>query len=774
MKKRAFLSALGVLLSVSFLGLNASAATEDPVATLPTRPATMTEQLSLVTAEGHPERYPVKLSPNTGANECAWQPVEYDSSGNVVNWMSTYGNDVNQYWKEYISSRSNVVAYPQFENFYKEKTGNKLAFWESEITELVMPDADSYAVEEPTYKQHRYTRYLGYHQDLGEWVLEPIPVQKWELAHPTGMCIHNAIDDAYGYAGYGQGEYKGSGDICGRPYYSGWRAYCAYCGQPVSQDNGYLMYMTADTASKINVIDAGRGYMYVCPYTDCKHLEQATRGMQHECVANSQNRYRVVYRTGDYNDIDDNTFQEFIVDTKVNADGSTRAQYEGVSYPDANTALFTNEQLLSSDKFANYRNTVKQGYVITGFKVVDQHNHELGSWQVTDNYGTKTNHLATFDVGEILYSISKTSNLCTNDYDGWKNADGKSGVIYLMAIWEPMEATLVIDANGGRYTDSGSYAGMTLVTDAGSKYVINSYSGKTYWVNSKESDATKTGSLIPPSSKYTVTFDCDYDVKGGRYTVIGSQKYERKSGSYLPSLYSLQTFDGWTEGKLSQSYVDGKNYVPQMNQGAKEIGISAVTKEMLSWTGSDYISNSMNGVTTYSKGTATKASPIYRFTGEVNNYVDVLTANWKYEEITLPNAYWEHTVTDDDGVERNVKEECIGWYRSTSFSSDSFYGIPGDVVIPSGDVTLYAKFGTLTLEAKENYTANNKKGAADLVWNESFNGNYYYSIICRWFRCNRQCKCGTESRRCSQKIKGIRWREKAIILSWEALPFDPN
>lgn len=94
----------------------------------------------------------------------------------------------------------------------------------------------------------------------------------------------------------------------------------------------------------------------------------------------------------------------------------------------------------------------------------------------------------------------------------------------------------------------------------------------------------------------------------------------------------------------------------------------------------------------------------------VNDHIDTLTAKYEYGSIILPtpihpSGYGFGGWYEDPGCTTNL----------VGFGGDSY--TPGEDI--TGDVTLYAKWVNLVLWSKENYTDNEKKGAADHRWQEN-------------------------------------------------------
>ena len=109
-----------------------------------------------------------------------------------------------------------------------------------------------------------------------------------------------------------------------------------------------------------------------------------------------------------------------------------------------------------------------------------------------------------------------------------------------------------------------------------------------------------------------------------------------------------------------------------------------------------------------------------------NGGEDILTACYEADAVILPE-------TKKNGYSFG------GWYYDNSFSLPA--GAPGDSIIPSADITLYAQWVALLLSSEDNYTANAGNGAVDLVWSQSDSNNKSYALYqsrdsVKWERIN--------------------------------------
>lgn len=93
---------------------------------------------------------------------------------------------------------------------------------------------------------------------------------------------------------------------------------------------------------------------------------------------------------------------------------------------------------------------------------------------------------------------------------------------------------------------------------------------------------------------------------------------------------------------------------------------------------------------------------IYYFLGE-DGAVDMITAIYAAESITLPGT-------------ARTGWSFGGWFEDSACTRP--VGMEGDSYTPTKNITLYAKWVQLVLEAEPNYRQNEKKGAIDLFWSQ--------------------------------------------------------
>ena len=103
---------------------------------------------------------------------------------------------------------------------------------------------------------------------------------------------------------------------------------------------------------------------------------------------------------------------------------------------------------------------------------------------------------------------------------------------------------------------------------------------------------------------------------------------------------------------------------------------------------------------------------IYRYLGG-NEAEDVVTAVYTRQNITLPTA-------------GKTGYAFGGWYYDRECTRPA--GSAGSSFAPNQDVTLYANWVELQLQARDNYGANGGRGAVDLSWSQQDNTNKAYKL----------------------------------------------
>lgn len=93
--------------------------------------------------------------------------------------------------------------------------------------------------------------------------------------------------------------------------------------------------------------------------------------------------------------------------------------------------------------------------------------------------------------------------------------------------------------------------------------------------------------------------------------------------------------------------------------------------------------------------------------------IDTVTAEYDREAVFLPEAEKEGS-------------SFGGWYYDPQCTMPA--GGAGDSIVPQQNITLYAKWVDLVLDAKDNYSVNNGKGAVDLTWAQNDGRSKTYMI----------------------------------------------
>lgn len=210
-----------------------------------------------------------------------------------------------------------------------------------------------------------------------------VPVKSWKVAWTRGQCIHNGYLEGNQYHGVTFGRKN-----CYQPYYSGWFAYCADCGEVVVN---CLFYMSDDVAKSMKSLDCSKAYYYKCPH--CDNLEIGADLMVHYCKGVSANRYFVRYNANF-------------------GSGSMERSSHMV-----NNATIYEGQTVTPQTRLNLNTYTREGYEFVG-------------WNTQKDGSGKS-----YEDGATIY------NLCMEE-----NAS-----IILYAQWKKRSSILEIDPNGGNY-----------------------------------------------------------------------------------------------------------------------------------------------------------------------------------------------------------------------------------------------------------------------------------------------------------------------------------
>lgn len=210
-----------------------------------------------------------------------------------------------------------------------------------------------------------------------------VPISKWEVVWQGAGCCHKN----YPFTEYFHGiTYNRK--VCFSPYFSGWMATCADCGEIITPMH---VYMSREAAASIKDLDMGLVYYYLCPF--CNNLEQGSPLGIHKCKKYSWNQYKVTY---------------------INNGGS--------GYMPSSTHMYNNENVYEGKEITPQTKLSKNTYYRAGF-IFNGWNTEAegsGKW---------------FEDGQEILNLT--------------NED--KGSIILYAQWLPVESSLEIDPAGGLY-----------------------------------------------------------------------------------------------------------------------------------------------------------------------------------------------------------------------------------------------------------------------------------------------------------------------------------
>ena len=193
-------------------------------------------------------------------------------------------------------------------------------------------------------------------------------------------------------------------------YYSGWKAYCADCGEAIEE---YNIYMSREAAASIQYLDLGNerkpmSYYYLCPF--CDNLEQGVDLPAHKCKNISWNQYKVCYQ--------------------ANTGGASYNGYMDDSIHMYNDAIVYEGKTVTPVTHLTENNYSRTGYLFAGWNTEP------------DGSGTAYADKA---------AIENLRQADWRDRTTW--TDNDHGVVNLYAQWVRSESTLVLYANGGKYDD---------------------------------------------------------------------------------------------------------------------------------------------------------------------------------------------------------------------------------------------------------------------------------------------------------------------------------
>lgn len=273
---------------------------------------------------------------------------------------------------------------------------------------------------------------------------ETVPVGYWRVEWTAAQCIHydsSSPPEQFHDVSFTRNR-------CFKKYYSGWFAYCADCGERITD---CFIYMSRDAAKSIEYLQLSvggeeGGYYYLCPF--CSNLEQGHHFEPHNCKAISINRYRVKY--------------------EMNLTGEDQNKDQGVGgYMEDSIHMYNNGTEYEGATVTPVKNLSDNCYWRTGYTFIGWNTKPDGSGRA-------------FSDGEEIW------NLTTDNWTG--EDDDMTGTVVLYAQWAESESTLQIDPNGG------SYAGNSGITSIKQSYQTP------YYVNPE---------LLIPANGYRISFQCN-------------------------------------------------------------------------------------------------------------------------------------------------------------------------------------------------------------------------------------------------------------------------
>lgn len=253
-----------------------------------------------------------------GADPKGVMPFAADSTGNGISFVINNGDLLNaeptNYSRITFTSDKNL-RFPSYDatDYFKSVRYNNGSY--SGMDGKIYPAGYDFKAGDVIVTGHVKDKIVapeGYHTYDYEKLMGEVVISHWKVNWPISACIHNpGVKDEDGNPttfwhdiqhNYLDVEYNkavsadGWGYVlsaCLQKYNNvtrGWEWYCAECGQT----DGYIHYMTADTASKFYALDTSYYYYYTCPWNG--NLETAIPE-RHWCLAISPNKYEVIYDT---------------------------------------------------------------------------------------------------------------------------------------------------------------------------------------------------------------------------------------------------------------------------------------------------------------------------------------------------------------------------------------------------------------------------------------------------------------------------------------------
>ncbi len=428
-----------------------------------------------------------------------------------------------------------------------------------------------------------------------------VGVGKCIVVHKYATCIH----DIYPAGNYYYGEVFGRSK-CRQPYYSGWFAYCADCGEPVMD---CLLYMSEKTAKQLTYLDLSMGYFYKCPH--CDNLEQGVACKTHNCKAISANRYFVRY------------FANF-----------------GSGFMDRSIHMVNNA--------TNYEGTEVTPQTKLNLNTFQRVGYEFVGWN------TKKDGSGTFyEDGAEIYNLSMEEN----------------ANVILYAQWKKSSSVLEIDPKGGRYEGKdkvvrvlGDYATEYEVKMAD----LTAPKGHTVHFDTASGETIKSITAEMKFSQWCQELPFFGKMEGNRYTFMGQDgSVDRITAVYVPQPIVLPeavkegySFGGWFSDKECTKPVGmaGTTYTP-----AGDVTLYASWVELQLTADDNYVANQGKGAVNLSWCQKDNRDKVYQIFQRTDNteWIQVSSAEEKSNHYTVSKAI------DFSGRESSYMVPYTGFYRIT-------------------------------------------------------------------------------------------------------------
>ncbi len=372
-----------------------------------------------------------------------------------------------------------------------------------------------------------------------------VSVGKWVVEHVPARCVHNIVLKINHYHGV---EFRK--DICEVPYYSGWVAYCADCGQRVVD---HYFYMSDETAGHLTSLDMSMAYYYRCPH--CTHLEQGVELRQHVCKDISANQYIVRYHANFgkgympgshhmYNNASMYEGKEVIPQKNLNLNSYTRKGYE----------------------FAGW-NTKMDGsgvHYADGAEILNLSSQEQGSVILYAQW-KKSQSVLEIDPSGGSYQGKKTISRIVGEYES-------AYALCMEDIVPPGGAKVSFETNGGEAVES-IRTSMEFVEWSFRQPLQGAIQDNMYYFNGKNDSVDRVQAvyrqqefILPECEKEGYSF-------GGWYYDENLSRMAGMSGEHIKTEKDITLYACWVDLKLQSQ----NNYTVNGGKGAVN----------LSWTQKD-------------------------------------------------------------------------------------------------------------------------------------------------------------------------------------------